>query len=72
MFKNTYYAADDGFVDGTWRDRGEPVQMAAGAARYHLLQGSLLETKPESEKLAVSKPKEIVNAGDAKPDKGGN
>ncbi len=61
--KKIYYAAKDGFIDGMHYAQHSPVKMTAGAARYHVLCGSLLESLPKKEK---------TDAGGAKPDKGGN
>ena len=49
--KREYWAAGDGFIDGTWRSVGEVVLMTPAQARYHRLVGRLSHTAPVPARL---------------------
>ena len=46
MITKTFYAAQAGFIDGSWRELGEAVSMTEAQAKYHLLDGRLLANAP--------------------------
>lgn len=61
-----YYAQQDGFIDGTYRELNEEVRMYPVQATYHLTDGRL-GTEP-----VPTKKKEKASASAADGDKAGN
>ena len=58
---NTYFAAQEGWIEGAYRMAGDPLQMKEEQAKYLLPSGIITSEKPSAAKSAPKPVKSEVS-----------